>query len=161
MAHVGKNYRLHFRRDLALGITNNRLAFPREVTLNFQAVRPLHFPFPYNTGPRPSNLLTLEDEWPIVWRTEDVTQHGHTFKLQFRLDILDLNLQETRGVFQILGNDALRLQGIIAPIPLVGGHFAYNAWRPKAEGFSHVDYDEEWWGEPLQSFGLNVVAVPW
>jgi len=161
MAHIGKQYRLHLRRDVALNISNNRNAIPAEVFASFSAVQVDDFFHPYNTGPKLATLQTPETDFPIIWETANMTQHGHTFKMRFTLDDVDVTNGCTRGLFNIYSGGLIRLSQRISPFPAVGGNRAYASWQSGAPPSGVITYDKPYWGTDLNTIGLTIAARLW
>ena len=142
-------------------INNNRNAIPAEVFLSFTATQADDFLHPYNTGNRLATCTTGDPDFPIVWQTVPLTQHGHTFLMRFTLDLVDNENGCTRGLFHIIGAGQIRLSQRLSPIPTVGGQRSYASWQSGSPPLADVHFDMPWWGTDLNTIGLTVSARRW
>lgn len=86
MAHKGKYYPLHFRRDLSLNFSKTADAMPRSFRMvgNFETTEGgLTI---YHISGQDLDAYPTDKDQPIVWRSQPYTEHGRTFTLEIRFD---------------------------------------------------------------------------
>lgn len=93
MAHVGRSYKLHKRRDLCIGCLNNRRAIPKDWLIDWiiAAVGPP--PRAFNIQRLP--LYLMSDEWSaeMAWETAELYGPQNDWLSVLTLDRIDIQEQ--------------------------------------------------------------------
>jgi len=84
MAHVGKNYPVHFSRDMCLGILNHRQGFPRHWLINSTLTGSAPpFPVWQQLGTIATHTGSV-DKTLLDWTSDDKTSNGKTYHFRIR-----------------------------------------------------------------------------
>jgi len=158
MAHVGKNYRLLARRDLAINVGTYRVAYPLDykIVLNMQTV----------SGSGDQYLLTDEpmpltsDQWidQPEWSSEDITQHGRTYRLEGFVEMFEdseVLFSTVHASFVNAGTPVLEARCF--RLTNSYGVMVANLGQP----FQVISYDSAFWGGSLHGFSLALRAKVW
>lgn len=158
MAHIGKLFKLHFRRDLCLGCTNNRAAWPEawncsyDVSLSNGAVdiyRVENAIVPRSSEP---------DDPDMVWLGDEITQHGRTFRTRVRFVGYEQSQRLSKIVFELEHDGIARLsvepdQSFVERCDgYTAGIFTSSNW---------IVHDPTFWGHPHANGTLVMVAARW
>lgn len=122
MAHVGKFWKLHFRRDALVNCVQHNRSWPEAFLLECA----LHFSGPQQPSiiiaPTVAPCVTPYDKWPAEWRTAPMNIKGSPCTVRFKFIGWDfvggVNLTELS-----IWNSSHRLCHI-APTQVVGGSAA-------------------------------------
>jgi len=142
MAHIGKEYKVHFRRDLCPNCTNYRFAFPECLRVAASWWTGTTTPTNYAFGFVLAYPTSPPRDFPLVWETNPITLHGRTFTWEVQFDEFDDAVPSMGFKYSVL--DAT---GIVASGRGVNSASGVcSGWN----GFSSTvmaDFDPAFWGD--------------
>lgn len=157
MAHVGKLWPLLFRRDICLGCSNHRFAYPRHFVITYR-FRVLSSPqvLYENLSGVPCRLTTSDDTVDPEWSTDPITENGRTWRFQMSGREWDFSRQKNLLTLRAMnGEDLVGQQGLENLIQGRCYHMSQGL-----VGMSHWDADF-WDGPAAPHFGINTFGLPW
>jgi len=157
MAHIGKIWRLHNRRDTCLANRNHRTSWPAAMSCDFNLRSGVADPIFYVASD--IRCLTSGDPWSdqLTWASEEYTQHGRTFYFLQRFSRWDFDLQLNFYWQEVYSGETLVLAkefslsgGVCAPFVQGAG-----SWTDGV--FIHPTF---WGTSPFVNF-YNIQPVTW
>lgn len=157
MAHVGKYYPVHFRRDLSLNAISTSDVMPKTFEMVGIAFGGAGGADAYDLNGIEVPPYPDDKTWPPLWRSEEVTMHGRTFRIELRWD--DFNDDESHIWLTMAitsgGADVYRV-GWANSDNLTYYQFARSFGRP---GFPFVD--TAYWGGTFITTECQTHFVGW
>lgn len=157
MAHAGKVYQLHNRRDACLGCTNYRGSFPRHRTVNFNLQLFPHPVISYLSIDTP--LWLVSDPWDLQmeWASPLINQNGKTIQLRIHFHDWVQADQTTRCRLEVLANTGIVLSLTVPNSFQRCGGFG----RDFTQSEPGVTYDAEYWGRAAFFCRYESGGMPW
>lgn len=158
MAHIGRTYKLLFRRDIATNVLN-RSAYSDQYKLpgGFLTVGMLPGTT-YSWSAKPFNRITAEEESEPEWKSDPITSNGKTFtvSLVVRTDSDSDGWRINRFVIRSGGVDRAILANL--SVNLFGaGYYAFLCNNDPAPEL----WDAAYWGGALGDLSIYVEAKTW
>lgn len=157
MAHIGKNYRLHFRRDACLGCFNYRVAMAHTWRLFGDIFRTIP-ELPTINVPL-TNVVAVEPQdvaWP-AWESGLITTAGKTFSLHIQLDGWNQPLQQTHLFLKFVRLGVTRAS-VILHNDLIRNCDRFSTPTP----FEPLgDWDESFWGSEAGFTRIQISPLNW
>lgn len=107
MAHIGRFYRLHFRRDVLITRLGHRYGLGVDYFMKLKLGSILGGLEIFVTDYKPMSLTTAYDEFPIRWESAPFTQSGHSWQMTFQLDGWEFEFQRAAGLLALYRNEVL------------------------------------------------------
>jgi len=158
MAHVGKTYPLHFRRDLCLNQSNHRLCYPKIFKSQFTVVYG-STPGTIWQTPRIFAQPVAETDGALAqWETEEITHAGLTGHMRIRV------IDQMEGIVRLYNHADWVSGGVVKCRWLCSVLSAFGCQKLEQVSLTvsaPLIYDAGYWGGAFLGGGFSGVAAVW